>query len=71
MIGTVKDQFHDHPFLWRANKSVGGGVFGPHAQRLPNVPHGLNDYSDYDRIAFLSAVKSENRSFPLFGEPGR
>ena len=70
MIGTVKDQFHDHPFLWRANKSVGGGVFGPHAQRLPNVPHGLNDYSDYDRIAFLSAVNPKTDHFRFLASRG-
>jgi hypothetical protein len=70
MIGTVKDQFQDHPFLWQANKSVGDGVFGPHAQRLPNVPHGLNDYSDYDRIAFLSAVNTKTDHFRFLASRG-
>jgi hypothetical protein len=57
VIQAVKNEFQDNRFLWQANKSVSDGVFGPNGQRLPNVPHGLNDYSDYDPIAFLSAVE--------------
>ena len=62
-VQAIKDEFQDHPFLWQANKSVGDGMFGSHAQRLPNVPHGLNDYSDYDRIAFLSALNPRSDHF--------
>jgi hypothetical protein len=70
MIQAVNEQFQDHPFLWQANKSVGDGVFGSHARRLPNVPHGLNDYSDYDRIAFLSAVNPKTDHFRFLASRG-
>jgi hypothetical protein len=67
---AIKDEFQDHPFLWQANKSVGDGVFGSHAQRLPNVPHGLNDYSDYDRIAFISALNPRSDHFRFLASRG-
>ena len=66
MIQAVEDEFGEHPFLWQPNKSVGDGVFGSHARRLPNLPHWLNDYSDYDRIAFLSAVNPKTDHFRRF-----
>ena len=69
-IQAVKNEFQDHPFLWQANKSVGDGVFGSNAQRLPNVPHGLNDYSDYDRIAFLSALNPRSDHFRFLAGRG-
>jgi hypothetical protein len=40
----------------QANKSYEGNPFGSNASRLPNVPHGLNDYAGYHNIAFLSAL---------------
>jgi hypothetical protein len=70
VIQAVKDEFQDHPFLWQANKSVGDGVFGSNGQRLPNVPHGLNDYSDYDRIAFLSAINPRTDHFRFLASRG-
>ena len=70
MIQAVNEELQDHPFLWQANKSVGDGVFGSHPRRLPNVPHGLNDYSDYDRIAFLSAVNPKTDHFRFLASRG-
>jgi hypothetical protein len=70
MIQAVEDEFGEHPFLWQPNKSVGDGVFGSHARRLPNVPHWLNDYSDYDRIAFLSAVNPKTDHFRFLASRG-
>ena len=69
-IQAVKSEFQDHPFLWQANKSVGDGMFGSQAQRLPNVPHGLNDYSDHDRIAFLSALNPRSNHFRFLASRG-
>jgi hypothetical protein len=69
-VQAIKNEFQDHPFLWQANKSVGDGVFGSHARRLPNVPHGLNEYSDYDRIAFLSAVNPKTDHFRFLASRG-
>ena len=63
MVHAVRDEFQDHPFLWQANKWISDAGFGSNAQRLPNVPHGLNDYSNYDRIAFLSALNPRSDHF--------
>ena len=63
LVHAVRDEFQDHPFLWQANKWISDAGFGSNAQRLPNVPHGLNDYSDYDRIAFLSALNPRSDHF--------
>jgi len=56
LIDSAKRLFGDDPVLWQANKSYNGNPFGGNATRLPNVPHGLNDYADYHNIAFLSAL---------------
>ncbi len=63
MVHAVKNEFRDGRFLWQANKWVSDAMFGSNAQRLPNVPHGLNDYSEYDRIAFLSALNPRSDHF--------
>jgi hypothetical protein len=63
MAGAVKEEFQAHPFLWQGNKSVPDSIFGGTGQRLPNMPHGLNDYTDYDRIAFLSALNPRSDHF--------
>jgi hypothetical protein len=69
-VQAVKDEFQHHPFLWQANKRISDGVFGSHAQRLPNVPHGLNDYFGYDRIAFLSALNPRTDHFRFLASRG-
>ena len=70
LVQAVRNEFQDRPFLWQANKSVGDNLFDEHAQRLPNVPHGLNDYSDYDRIAFLSALNPRSNHFRFLESRG-
>jgi len=60
---TVKSEFQEHPFLWQGNKWISNEGFGENAQRLPNVPHGLNDYSNFDRIAFFSALNPRSDHF--------
>jgi hypothetical protein len=62
MVGAVKSEFQNTPFLWQANKSFGSDL-GENGQRLPNVPHGLNDYSDIDRTAFFSALNPKTEHF--------
>ena len=70
MIGAIQDEFRDQPFLWQANKWISDAVFRSNGQRLPNVPHGLNDYSDYDRIAFLSALNPWSDHFRFLASRG-
>jgi hypothetical protein len=56
MIEAANAEFRGQPFLWQGNKDTAGDRFGSNAQRLPNIPHGLNDYSNFDRLCFLSAL---------------
>ena len=41
-------------FIWQGNSSMGDAFDG--AERLPNKPHGLNDYAECHRIAFIPAL---------------
>ena len=70
MVQAVKEDFEDYPFLWQANKWISDGEFGENGQRLPNMPHGLNDYSEYDRIAFLSALNPRSDHFRFLESQG-
>src|SRR5262249_34600869 len=56
LIDTARRLFGEEPFVWQANKGYDDNPFGANATRLPNVPHGLNDYAAYHNIAFMSAV---------------
>lgn len=56
MADAIRKEFDGQPFVYQANKSAVDLSFGSNATRLPNLPHGLNYYSGYDRIAFLSAI---------------
>src|SRR6516165_3988868 len=56
LIDTTRRLFGEEPFVWQANKAYDDSPFGTNASRLPNVPHGLNDYAAYRNIAFLSAL---------------
>jgi hypothetical protein len=63
MIKAAKELFTSGPFLWHANKAVVESPFDPPAQRLPNKPHGLNLFSDFDDIVFLSSLNPTTDHF--------
>ena len=56
MVQAAKKLFPSGRFLWQANKSIEDDPFGSPAQRLPNKPHGLNSFVDFDDIVFLSSL---------------
>ena len=63
MIKAANDLFTSGRFLWHANKAVTESPFDPPAQRLPNKPHGLNMFVDYDDIVFLSSLNPTSDHF--------
>jgi hypothetical protein len=69
-VEAVKHEFQDNRFLWQGNRWITEGVFGSNGQRLPNVPHGLNDYSNFHRIAFLSALNPKSDHFRFLESRG-
>jgi hypothetical protein len=56
--------------VWHANKAVAGDPFGPPAERLPNKPHGLNRYSAFDDVVFLSSLNPAPDHFRLLDSRG-
>ena len=42
--------------------------FHPPAQRLPNKPHGLNEFADFDDIVFLSSLNPTTDHFRFLRE---
>jgi hypothetical protein len=68
MIKAAKEQFPSGRFLWHANKAVTESPFEPPARRLPNKPHGLNVFADYDDIVFLSSLNPTTDHFRFLKE---
>ena len=56
MVQAAKKLFPTGRFLWHANKSIEEDPFGSPAQRLPNKPHDLNMFMDFNDIVFLSSL---------------
>jgi hypothetical protein len=68
---AIKELFGDEPFLWAANNDVGAAFPRrefPQAIRIPNVSHGLNDYREVTKIAFLSALNNKPAHFSFMNE---
>jgi hypothetical protein len=70
MIKAAKELFISGRFLWHASKAVTESPFNPPAQRLPNKPHGLNSFVDYDDIVFLSSLNPMTDHFRLLKSIG-
>jgi hypothetical protein len=68
MIKAAKEMFTSGRFLWHANKAVTESPFDAPAQRLPNKPHGLNVFADYDDIVFLSSLNPTTDHFRFLKE---
>ena len=68
MIKAAKELFTSGRFLWHANKVVTESPFDAPAQRLPNKPHGLNVFADYDDIVFLSSLNPTTDHFRFLKE---
>ncbi|SHF71392.1 hypothetical protein SAMN02745157_2820 [Kaistia soli DSM 19436] len=61
MVGKLRNRLGDQHFLWVANKGDPDNLFnGMNGLRLPNVPHGLNEFQDYNCVVFLSALRLSN-----------
>ena len=64
MVEAANKLFGDDQFLWMGNKSLTKSPFvTENAIRLPNMPHGLNQYSDVHNIVVLSAMNPSPAHF--------
>jgi hypothetical protein len=71
VIDAAKKLFEKEPFLWMANKSVPSCPFGTNnATRLPNVPHGFNEYADVHNVVVLSASNPSPAHFSFLKSRG-
>ena len=70
MVKAATELFTSGRFLWHANKAVTESPFDPPAQRLPNKPHGLNMFVDYDDIVFLSSLNPTTDHFRFLKSQG-
>jgi hypothetical protein len=52
-LNEIKRVFGEQPYLWIGNNDVGNVLDGV---RLPNIPHGLNNFQGYHRCAVVSAL---------------
>jgi hypothetical protein len=68
MIQAAKKLFPSGGFLWHANKSIDEDPFGLPAQRLPNKPHGLNTFMNFDDVVFLSSLNPPPDHFRFLKE---
>ena len=68
MVKASSELFTSGRFLWHANKAVIESPFEYPAQRLPNKPHGLNVFADFDDIVFLSSLNPTTDHFRFLNE---
>ena len=70
MIKAANELFTSGRFLWHANKGVTESPFTLRRKRLPNKPHGLNVFVDYDDIVFLSSLNPTTDHFRFLKSQG-
>jgi hypothetical protein len=72
IVTCVGNAMGDEPFLWMANKDLKADIFAdkPRAERLPNSPHGLNEYQSFHNVAVLSALNPPPAHFHFMGDHG-
>ena len=70
IVQAAKAKLADKDFVWQANKSVQDGLFDGKGERLPNMPHGLNNYSHINNVVFLSSLNPRSDHFRFLETQG-
>jgi hypothetical protein len=71
ILEKVRAEVGDEPFVWMGNKDLGDGTFnGLEAERLPNSPHGRNDFQDFHTAVILSALNPPPAHFAFLESKG-
>lgn len=67
----VENAVGDQPFIWMGNNDLKDDFFrAPGATRLPNSPHGLNQFQDHHTTVVLSALNPRSCQFAFLEEQG-
>lgn len=71
ILDKVRAEVGDQPFCWMGNKDLGDGTFnGLKAERLPNTPHGRNDFQGFHTAVILSALNPPPAHFAFLEAQG-
>ena len=70
VVTAVTTAFDGQPFAWMANTDLPDDLFGGQSIRLPNSPHGLNQYQHVHNIAVVSALNPPPAHFAFLRSNG-
>lgn len=71
VLEKVRAEVGDQPFVWMANKDKDDSIFkGLEATRLPNSPHGLNEFEGFHTAVILSALNPPPAHFNFLDTHG-
>ncbi len=70
IVEAAKKEFSGSSFIWQANKRVPNNIFDGKGERLPNLPHGRNDFSKFNNIVFLSSLNPSSDHFRFLKSQG-
>ena len=70
ITSEIRRSMADLPFVWMANKDIGDNLFGGLGARLPNAPHGMNNFQDYHHTVVVSALNPKTAHFKFLESMG-
>src|SRR6202035_1805111 len=70
IVKAAKATLSEKAFVWQANKDVPDALFDGKGERLPNLPHGLNNYSHTNTVSFLSSLNPCSAHFRFLKTQG-
>jgi hypothetical protein len=71
ILEKVRAEVGDQPFVWMGNKDLDNGTFnGLKTERLPNTPHGRNDFQGFHVAVILSALNPPPAHFNFLDAQG-
>ena len=70
VVKAVTSAFEGQPYAWMANTDQPDDLFGGLAVRLPNSPHGLNEFQHIHNIAVVSALNPPPAHFKFLRSLG-
>ncbi|KDM66634.1 DEAD/DEAH box helicase family protein [Acidiphilium sp. JA12-A1] len=70
VVKTITTAFNGQPYAWMGNTDQPDDLFGGQAVRLPNSPHGLNEFQHIHNIAVVSALNPPPAHFAFLRSVG-
>lgn len=70
VVESIAATFVEAQFVWMGNKDLPSNLFGSQSHRLPNSPHGLNQFQHVHNVAVLSALNPPPAHFAFLAALG-